>query len=97
MERGPLPEEPHMRDPSMTFVCCNKHITLRRTSGGRIKFQLIGFTEGIMTYIQDAYIHTPEQFEKLWEFLGGDKELPKKGERKFPNIKRPTDISGLPI
>ena len=97
MERVPISEKPYMRDPKMAFRCGEKQIKLKRESGGRIKFELAGFPEYEFRYLKFAFIHTSKQFEALWEFLGGDKELPKKGERKFPPVERPTDISGFSI
>jgi hypothetical protein len=92
-----FPSEVRMMDPKLSFRCKDKMISLKRKSGGNVIFELVGFTNWKMNYLKFAYIQTPEQFEKLWEFLGGDKELPKEDTYKYPPIKRPKDISGLPI
>lgn len=75
--------EVHMSDPRLTFRCGNKQITLKRATGGLVKVELVGFTNYQMNYLKFAYIQTEEQFNKVWEFFGGDKELPPKDKENF--------------
>ena len=86
-----------MTDPKLTFRCGNKQITLKRATGGLVKIELVGFTDYQMNYLKFGYIQTEEQFNKVWEFFGGDKELPPKGQRKFPFVTRLENISGAKI
>lgn len=61
---------PSIKDPSITIVCGNKHISLVRKSGGEPMFGLYDFGEKmIVNRYTHCYLRSKKQFDKLWEFI----------------------------